>query len=39
MATLAKGRLYFRPDGIHFNEWGDTFMADYVAGCIESALH
>jgi lysophospholipase L1-like esterase len=39
MATLANRRLYFRPDGIHFNEWGDTFMGDFVAGCIESAIH
>jgi lysophospholipase L1-like esterase len=31
-------RRYFRPDGIHFNEAGDGYMADLVADCIKAAL-
>jgi lysophospholipase L1-like esterase len=33
------GRRFFRNDGIHFNGEGDVFMGDFVAGCIQSALH
>lgn len=34
----ANRRFYFFSDGVHFNAQGDTFMGDFVAGCIASAV-
>ncbi len=39
MASLGRAsRRYFRGDGIHFNDAGDEYMGNLVAGCIEAAL-